>query len=258
MSSLRRLGGRSQMSDWITVASGLARQIDASPRRERAGVIAAAAATQSHSIQTVRRMVRAFRYVLSNCKGCGLTLTEVGAPIAAVEVLERLERNYLGPNMVLRRAVLLGHFTFRELLDRERQAKVAHDVRDGTPSKQVGWSELSAILTERYFLGEPSSFSGGSARSELGPVAVKLRVDWEVTTKEGRAAALFLSPKESLSASRGLTLMDILPSAVTATYFFDRVIYVASDEDEAETVRAFLAAAHRGPIPLEVDAMPGR
>ena len=235
------------VQDWIALARTVEPALAAAKRTERTALLACVAQERGYKPPTVRRMVKAYRYLLGRAKSVGVDLDDVRAPLVCVEVVERLERANETLDPELRRSVLVGEVTFRELLKleqgilearQERQRAVSSDTRNN----QVDWTAFAIELSDDLFGSGKLSFAFAANRKAYSQPARDLSVDWEVNYEEERIA-IFLSPKIVFSEFRGKSILDQLPRAVMATFYYDKVIYVAWDSKEIEQIEGYVVPA---------------
>ena len=238
---------------WIAIAAEVEPVLAATPREKRRQILETAAKRFGRRPQTLRRMVKALRFVTTRAKAVGLAVEDVRAPVVCLEVWERMEKVFPDTHLDMRRQVLLGQHSFRDLL---RLEQTMRRERDGPARAGLSdWPSFVAGVVADLSLGNDWTPPIGRDKKLHSPTARKLMVDLEFRVGNKESGALFLSPRIVFSESRGRTTADVLPRAATALFFYARVVYLAWDgEERFDVERYFADAPRRDEIGIEVVA----
>ena len=223
--------GRRGSGAWLDMAAEVAAECKGKSSSERQKVVDGYATARGLNPISVRRISEAYEYVIGYVDPDG-----VKAPVAAIEVLQRIERRNALLSANLRPRVFAGDITIRELLEQERETVRLQEIVS-EHARTISLEEIFRFVSD---LPEYSEQSRGLF-GQPTPTAVWVGANHD--DRETKAAggvspswALLVSPRVAISRLLGCTFDDLIRAIVLASALYRAVFVFAASKDEKEQI----------------------
>lgn len=225
---------------WLTGALALEARISGKGVGDRRTAYDDERARRGLSLQTLRRMVAAARYVRSTAKSVGLEVQDVRAAVVSVEALMRLEKRDPRHAAALRGGVLKGETSFRALL-----AALDGERRPPQVATTADWASFALTLADQLYTSPIDEVGYAGDRSGLSAIAREIKVDLEVR-QGGMATAVFLAPGCGHSEFAGRDLSEQVPRVFMALAFYPHVVFAYRHDGEGRELDRLCQEAGAG------------